>query len=813
MPERLEALQNALRDRYAVERLLGEGGMASVYLARDERHHRPVAIKLLHPELTRAIGVERFGREIEIAARLSHPHILPLLDSGIVDLGPECPRCPYYVMPYVEGESLRDKLTRVRVLPLEEALRITREAADALEHAHRRGVVHRDIKPENILLSGDHAVVADFGIGRALDQAGAKTLTETGQGLGTPQYMSPEQIIGEREIDGRTDVYSLGCVLYEMLTSMPPGASGGSIQSLLARRLAEGPPRVRTANPAVPPAVERALLRALAVERDQRFRTAGEFAAAITSAPSGTFPAVEPRGLRRVGLIASVAVLVVALGLALARLARLGLADAITSIAIAPEMPDSATAYLSEGVLEAVADLLRQLPQLRVTAPSLVSQVQRQQPGLNADELGQRLRVGAVLTWSLRRGGGADSLVLNAELLRIPGGALVWSGRYRRPVSEVLSLQSEVARTISDSLRLKLTGEERAVLSRRPTTNSSAYELYLRGRHFYTRATPFGVQGAQAMVDSVLYYGEQALAIDSSFGQAWGLIANYHYIGAVRGWRTPFGAEVDSGIALSKRALALDSTSGEAWGNVAYPNLYLYDDWATAKRLLERALALSPTHPHTWNYYAIYLGEVEGRLDSAIGVARHAAELDAAPLTLNTLGDLYMRARLYDSAIAVLRRTVSLDSSVPGPQLRLVTSYERLGRYAEAVAARRPWQGERAAEPFARGLAETGPPGYRRALEANLRARIDSLLPQVGGPRQYPRDTLPPIPETRIALLYGQLGDWKSATDWVLKEYTHRPKRLRLWLTHPDMQGLRTDSRFLALVKREGLEELLSGRR
>src|SRR5438552_11891741 len=327
-------------------------------------------------------------------------------------------------MPFIEGESLRDKLLRVRVLPLEEALRITREVADALEHAHRRGVVHRDIKPENILLSGDHAVVADFGIGRALDQAGAESLTRTGQVLGTPQYMSPEQITGEKEIDGRTDVYSLGCMLYEMVTGVPPGAGGGTMQSLLARRLAEAPPRVRTANPAVPPAIERALLRALAVERGERFATAGEFAAAIPT-PPGPHPTMEPRRFGRVGLIAGVVVAVVAGVLAVTRLARQGRADAITSLAIAPEPADSATAYLSEGVHEAVADLLRRLPQLRVTAPSLVAQVARQRPDLNALQLGEQPKVGAVLTWSLRPAG--DSIHLRAELFRIPGGDLLWS--------------------------------------------------------------------------------------------------------------------------------------------------------------------------------------------------------------------------------------------------------------------------------------------------------------------------------------------------------------------------------------------------
>ena len=275
--------------------------MATVYLAQDERHNRQVAVKLLHAELIRALGVERFGREIAIAARLSHPHILPLLDSGAVNLREGEVASPFYVMPLVEGESLRARLERTPVIPLREALRLTTEVADALDYAHRQGVVHRDIKPENILFSEGHAVVADFGLARALGEAAPATLTQAGQTLGTPQYMSPEQITGELEVDGRSDQYSLACVLYEMLAGKPPGGTS-DLRSMLMRRLSSAPPRVREAAPEVPQHVEAAMLRALAVDRTERFATAGEFAGAlvgsgsmqiITPAPMPTTPAVS----------------------------------------------------------------------------------------------------------------------------------------------------------------------------------------------------------------------------------------------------------------------------------------------------------------------------------------------------------------------------------------------------------------------------------------------------------------------------------------------------------------------------------------
>src|SRR5947207_4640126 len=254
MADQLARLQAALADRYTIERELGRGGMATVYLAQDLKHHRKVAIKVLRPELAAALGPERFLREINTAARLNHPHILPLHDSGEAD------EFLYYVMPYVEGATLRERLAREGQLPLAESLQIAREVADALSYAHNHDVVHRDIKPENILLEAGHAVVSDFGIARAITAAAAGNLTETGIALGTPGYMSPEQGAASGRVDERSDIYSLGCVLYEMLAGEPP-YTGPSAQIVMAKRLTDPVPSVRRLREGIPPAVDAAVLR------------------------------------------------------------------------------------------------------------------------------------------------------------------------------------------------------------------------------------------------------------------------------------------------------------------------------------------------------------------------------------------------------------------------------------------------------------------------------------------------------------------------------------------------------------------------
>jgi len=327
MPDLLARLEAALADRYRVDREIGRGGMATVYLAQDLKHHRPVALKVLMPELAAALGPERFLREIELSARLTHPHILPLHDSGNAD------GFLYYVMPYVEGESLRERLTREKQLPVDDALQISREVADALSYANSHGVIHRDIKPENILLESGHAVVADFGIARAIDQAGGEKLTETGLAIGTPAYMSPEQAMGSGELDGRCDVYALGCVLYEMLSGEVP-YTATTPQALFAKKLSEPLPRISVVRETVPAAIETALSKALAKVPADRFATVGQFAEAIVAGafvaePSRSRPQVRRRWTGAVGA----AVLVAA---AAATAARMGLFAARGATPIGP---------------------------------------------------------------------------------------------------------------------------------------------------------------------------------------------------------------------------------------------------------------------------------------------------------------------------------------------------------------------------------------------------------------------------------------------------------------------------------------------
>jgi Tol biopolymer transport system component len=316
LAESFDRLKAALADRYRLERELGQGGMATVYLAEDLKHHRKVAVKVLRPELAAVLGAERFLREIETTAQLNHPHILPLYDSGRTG-GQADGRTGdflYYVMPFVEGESLRDRLNREKQLPLDDALSIAREVADALSFAHARGIVHRDIKPENILLASRHAVVADFGIAKAVSEAGATRLTATGMSIGTPVYMSPEQAAGESELDGRSDLYSLACVLYEMLAGQPPFTGATAANVVHQHMTAEARP-VSQLRPAVPPAIADVLTRALAKNPADRFSPAAHFAAALTTSAGAVAPTRRglPRlagGIGAVGIVAAIAAIV-----------------------------------------------------------------------------------------------------------------------------------------------------------------------------------------------------------------------------------------------------------------------------------------------------------------------------------------------------------------------------------------------------------------------------------------------------------------------------------------------------------------------
>ncbi|HEX2723247.1 MAG TPA: serine/threonine-protein kinase [Gemmatimonadaceae bacterium] len=283
--EALEQLRESLADRYEIEREIGAGGMATVYLAHDRRHDRPVALKLLNPDLGAVLGVERFLAEIKVTANLQHPNLLPLFDSGAAN------GLLFYVMPFVDGETLRGRLNREKQLPIDEAVRISLAIANALDYAHTHGVIHRDLKPENILLQAGQPVIADFGIALAVSKAGGSRVTQTGLSLGTPQYMSPEQATGDRVIDGRSDIYSLGAVTYEMLTGEPPH-TGTTAQAIIARMLTDKPRTMRSTRPSIPEHVEYAVQHALEKLPADRFTTAHEFAEALLGRGTGAATAM-----------------------------------------------------------------------------------------------------------------------------------------------------------------------------------------------------------------------------------------------------------------------------------------------------------------------------------------------------------------------------------------------------------------------------------------------------------------------------------------------------------------------------------------
>jgi TolB-like protein/tRNA A-37 threonylcarbamoyl transferase component Bud32/Tfp pilus assembly protein PilF len=547
----LGRLSAALADRYVIERELGAGGMATVYLAHDVRHDRKVALKVLRPELSAALGAERFLAEIKTTARLRHPHILPLFDSG------EAGGALYYVMPLVDGESLRARLERERPLPLAEALRITREVADALAYAHGCGVVHRDIKPENILLEGGHALASDFGIARAIDAAGDVRLTETGQSLGTPLYMSPEQSAGDTMIDGRSDLYSLASVLFEMLTGAPPFA-GATAQAILVQRFTQPAPRISATRMDVPAAVDAAVHRALARDPDDRQPTIERFAEALADGPA---PSAGGK-----------------------------------SIAVLPfenMSADPKDAYFGDGMAEEIINVLTQVDGLRVAARTSAFSFKGKQEDLRV--IGDKLNVATVLEGSVRRAG--NRMRITAQLISVADGYHLWSERYDRDLTDVFAVQDEIASAIAAKLQVTYVKPPAGEAARPTTTQLEAYELYLKGRALANKR-------GTAIRDAIGCF-EKAIALDPAVAHAYAGLGEGLRILAQYGFAPPADAIPRAKAALA-RALELDPDLGEALGTSGLIALNADADPVTAFRLWERALTVNPRLSELRCLYAIW---------------------------------------------------------------------------------------------------------------------------------------------------------------------------------------------------------------
>ena len=567
-PGPADALRAALADRYRIEREIGAGGMAVVYLAHDLQRDRDVALKVLRSEVGIASGAERFDREIRLAARLVHPNILPLLDSGRVPASAGEDGRLWYTMPFVDGESLRDRLKREKQLPLDEAVRLTTEIADALGHAHAQGILHRDIKPENILLAAGHALVADFGIARALGDTGQR-ITGSGFTLGTPGYMSPEQASGERDLDARSDLYALASVTYEMLAGEPP-FTGPSVQAVIARRLSQPPPSVRVIRPGVPESVDAALRRALALVPADRFASTTEFARALSATTTGgSGVARGPRARARWLMISGAALIVAALiGGAFvatrfwrqppppATLTPNADGDGIR-LAVLPFRligPDTANRYMAEGITEEVTSALANLSGLRVIDRASVAQYAA--GATPARTMRAALSVDAVIDGVLQKAG--DVVRVRVRLIDPTTEDARWSQSWDHAARDVFRLQSDVATRVAGVLRIQLAERESRSLSRPPTTNPEAYDVYLRARA-RGRADGRGVHYA----DSIIADLTQAVQLDSTFAAAWGLLAS-QLVSSVFLFDAD-SVRLDQADRAIRIALSLDSTVAIAW--------------------------------------------------------------------------------------------------------------------------------------------------------------------------------------------------------------------------------------------------------
>jgi eukaryotic-like serine/threonine-protein kinase len=797
LSESQDRLSTALRDRYVLDRELGRGGMATVYLARDLKHDRPVALKVLHPELAIRLGPERFFREIRTAARLQHPHILPVHDSG------EAAGLLWYTMPFIEGESLRDRLRREKQLPIEEAARITREAALALDYAHRHSVIHRDVKPENILLSDGQALLADFGIAQAL-AAGNEQLTETGLTVGTPTYMSPEQAAGDRHLDGRTDVYSLATVLYEMLVGEPP-FTGSIAQVIIAKRLRGEVPHVRELRHGVPGSVDHAIHRALAILPADRFSTAAEFARAVeisgswaeTSAASGIASGPQPNARRVQRLRVSRATVTLVLGILLAlgvifawlhSRIRGGTSEVgqPTRLAVLPfeSTGDTSERAFADGMSEEITTRLARVPGLSLVARS--SALQYRESGQTAPAFGRSLGVDYVLDGTVRTAmspAGPKQVRITPELIKVADGTHVWGVPYEGVLADVFRLQTEVARQVAEALRGTLGKAEQGVVRAAPTHDLEAYRFYVLGRAEWNRRTP------ESLVQAAGYF-HHAIARDSAFARAWAGLADAYALYQYYGVQTlPRDTAYARAKAAALRAIALDSTLAEPHASLNQILRYGYWDWEGSGREVRQAITLDPNYATARHWHAEYL-LCRGQLLEAIAEARTAVQLDplAAP-TQNILGLVLWYAGQTNNAIAVFREAVARDSTAGQPARNLFMLYLTSGRTEEALALL------------------TARHDTSTLNSALVRARSDRVAHmralEVLGRLRKQRST--GRPDIRVAQWYAFLGEDEAALAMLERAVADRNPGLEYINVEPMWARLRQDPRFSALVARVGL--------
>lgn len=740
-------LSDALKGRYKLRKSLGEGGMATVYLADDCRHERPVAIKVLDRERSAALGAERFEREIKLLARLRHPFILPLHDSG------EAAGELYFVMPYIDGESLGARIRRNGPLSLDETVRIVGQVADALDYAHSEGIVHRDIKPENILLSRNgHALLADFGIARGAQvQEQGSALTEVGQGIGTAAYMSPEQALGD-DVDGRADIYSLGCVVYEMLAGRPPFVGPTSL-SLVAQHVGTRAPTLVGNNSDVTPSAVVAVTRALEKDPRDRFPSAAAFLESLQSADRQAHASrstqASPRKL-------SIAVL-----------------------PIANRNTDPETEFFSDGITEELINSLAKVEGLRVV--SRTSTFAFKGGDVPVHEIGTRLNVGFVLEASVRRA--LDRIRVTARLVEVADDSTAWSETYERKLDDVFALQDEITHAIVETITetLELGHLQRPVSIAKPQS-LEAYDLYLLGRHHWNKRTKSEMQRALELF-------RQATELDPTYAPAYSGIADATALLASWQFASP-AAMYPKAVAAANRAIELDPSSADAHASIGFTKLNWDWDWDGAERELRQAIQLNPNHETAHRWLSAFLAGI-GKDDDAMPIAIRAADLDPiSVLPVMNLGIIHLLAGRNEDATREFSRVIEMDPGFVRGHIFLCASLSFQGMHDEAIAAGR--RGADLANQLPVSLVPLGSSLARAGRLDEAHVMLDRIM----------RDGIDPIYE---AMAQSSLGDEDATLAALERGVEKRSDWMYSIATQPLFRGYHGNPRFVDLLRQMNL--------
>jgi serine/threonine-protein kinase len=774
---------------YRILQVLGTGGMGEVYLALDEKLDRTVALKILPGEVASDPDrMRRFVQEARAASALDHPNVAHIYEIG------ESEGIHFIAMQYVEGVTLNSRLNE-KPMPIEDVLNIGIQVADALTEAHSRGVIHRDIKPANIMINNRGQVrVVDFGLAKITPQSTPESITaqishdpptRTGVIIGTIHYLSPEQAMG-KQVDGRSDVFSLGVVLYQMATGKLPFGGETAIEMMhnILRTDPDAPGRL---NKKINPELERIIAKSMEKDPERRYQSANELLLDLQKLKRQIDSGVSDFQIQRFASFPhkssrSIFVVLILVALATGLYFWKGQQKPIDSIAILPFVNvngDAETEYLSDGITEGVINSLSQIPQLRVMARSTVFAYKGKLT--NPRKIGQDLRVGAVLTGTILHR--SENLSVQAELVDVRDGAQMWGDQYHIPFANILNTQEQIAREISNSLQIRLTGEQEKRLTKHYTENTEAYDLYLKGRYYWNKRTADGFKKA---IDQF----NLAIQKDRNYALAYAGLADCYTLLPAWAFMEPHQGHPQATKAAA-RALELDETLAEAHTALGH-TLHNYEwHWKEAENEYKRAIQLNPNYATAHHWYSNLLSDL-GRGQEAIEQKQQALRLDPLSLVINAdFGNILYHQRRYDEAIVQLQKTLELDSNFPLAYEFLGYVYEARKRYDEEIASFRkglqisPNDPELKAD-LARALALAGKSDQARQI-------LDELLKL--SQEQY-------IVAYEIAMIYDGLGDKKETFEWLEKAVEERSYQVSSLAVDPRVDALRSDPRFKKLIGR-----------